>query len=309
MKKNTITILALIVVATIAAAAFTTYYVMQPATPKASSPLPATEPPTWQLAVTGDVNQESTLTIRDLAQMPLTNVTVNLNGENATFVGVPLYDFLNRTGIQWDAGTIDLIGASGNKASINIYQAYNSSMYPYYYNNNVITLAIARDGQWLTYETGGPIRLVAPYFSTQTQIESVTKVQVNNYIVSISGEVSNPLGITAKNLTVVPARTVHAEFAASEKRTSDWTGLPITDLLQAANASNRAEKITVIAIDGYTKNYTLDEVASGEMMLGYQENGSPLPHSQGGPFRLFAPTDQYKWAQYWVKYVCEIIVS
>ena len=91
-------------------------------------------------------------------------------------------------------------------------------------------------------------------------------------------------------------------------RTSDWTGLPILEVLQSAKVSGQATQISVIGIDGYTQNFTLDQVRDGQMMIGYQENGQPLPTSQGGPFRLFAPTDQYKWGVYWVKFVKEIIV-
>jgi DMSO/TMAO reductase YedYZ molybdopterin-dependent catalytic subunit len=304
MNKTATAILAVAIIAT---ATITTYFAMQPATTKASL-LPSTDPPTWQVKVTGDLQPEKNLTLQDLLQMPLTNVTATIDGEDQTFVGVPLYDFCNQTGVNWDAGTINLISNQGNEASINIYQAYNSSAYPYYYNNNVITLAFAKDGEWLTNETGGPIRLIAPYFSAATQVRSVVEVHVDDYAVSISGAVSNPLTITGKNLTVVQPRSVYAEFAPSEKRNSTWTGLPLMNLLQLANVSSRAERITIIAIDGYQKNYTLEEVANGQMMLGYQENGNPLPHTQGGPFRLFAPTEQYKWAQYWVKYVAQIIV-
>jgi DMSO/TMAO reductase YedYZ molybdopterin-dependent catalytic subunit len=309
MKKKTVILATIMVIVLLLAATFTAYYVMQGASPKKSSSLPAGEPPQGQIRITGDVEQEKTLTLKEISQMPLTNVTALINGENATYVGVPFYDFCNITGMQWDVGPIDIINTQGTKATLNIFQAYNSSAYPYYYTNNVITLAFVKNGQWITNETGGPLKLIAPYFAAGYQVENVAEVHFNPWTISISGEVTNPLVITRANLTSVPSTTVYAEFAPSEKRWSNWTGLPILSVLQSANISDRAEKITIIAIDGYEKNYTLDQVSDGQMLIGYAENDSPLPHTQGGPFKLFAPTNQYKWAQYWVKFVSEIIVS
>ena len=81
------------------------------------------------------------------------------------------------------------------------------------------------------------------------------------------------------------------------------------DMLEAANMSYLGRKITVVAIDDYRKNYTLTEIVESQMMLGYQEKGVRLSQDKGGPFRLFLPVDKYKWAQFWVKFVTQIIVS
>ncbi len=274
------------------------------------SQMPSGEPPQGQIRITGDIAEEKTLTVKEIvSQMPLTNVTATINGENATYVGVPFYDFCNRTGMLWDVGPVEVISVDGSKATLNIFQAYNSSNYPYYYNRNVIMLAYAKNGQWLTNETGGPLKLIAPYFSAEFQVGNVAEIHFKPWMVSISGKVANPLVIASANLSLLESRTVYAEFAPSVKRWSNWTGLPILNVLQAANVSDRAETITVVAVDGYVKNYTLAQVEEGQMLIGYAENDQPLSHSEGGPFRLFAPTDQYKWAQYWVKFVSEIRVS
>ena len=311
MKKTTAIICTIAAVALILAATFTAYYTLQTnSNPKTKIPTLSTEPPNGQVKVTGDFTQEKTLTIKQLSQMQLTNVTV-LGGDNSTYTGVTLIEFCNQTGLNWDAGPLNIIGASGHNATLNVFQAWNSTYYPYYYNNNVIVLAFIKDGQWLANESGGPVKLIAPYFSDEYQVPNVAEVHGSPWTVSVSGSVSNPLVITGENLTCVHPKTVHAEFrpGGEPSRTSDWTGLPILDVLQAANMSDRAETLTIVATDGYVKNYTLDQIKDGQMMIGYQENGQPLPTAQGGPFRLFAPTDQYKWGQYWVKFISQIIVS
>jgi DMSO/TMAO reductase YedYZ molybdopterin-dependent catalytic subunit len=123
--------------------------------------------------------------------------------------------------------------------------------------------------------------------------------------------VGNPVTLTGKNLTTFKAQTVHGEFrpGGDPNRTSDWTGIPISDLIEAAHPTGDISKVSIVGVDNYIKAFTLSQVKTGAMMLGYQENSQPLPVSEGGPFRLFAPTDAYKWGQYWVKYVVEIRIE
>ncbi|MBN1784604.1 MAG: molybdopterin-dependent oxidoreductase, partial [Candidatus Bathyarchaeota archaeon] len=140
--------------------------------------------------------------------------------------------------------------------------------------------------------------------------EHVSEMNIDHWTVSISGAVENPITISGKNITALPETTVEAEFApGSGTRTSNWTGISLMDLLEAANTSYRAGKITVVAVDEYSNNYTLWEVESTQMMLGYKENGVHLPQDSGGPFRLMLPIEEYKWARFWVKFVTQIIVS
>jgi DMSO/TMAO reductase YedYZ molybdopterin-dependent catalytic subunit len=96
----------------------------------------------------------------------------------------------------------------------------------------------------MTQENGGPVQLVAPYFDAEYQVESVEEINFKPWMMTISGkEISNPLVITRANLTSFPSTTVYAEFAPSVKRWSNWTGLPILDVLKLANMSARRRDI------------------------------------------------------------------
>jgi len=213
--------------------------------------------------------------------------------------------------IAWDAGPLNIISENGQSATLNIFQAWNSTYYPYNYDYNVMVLAFIKNGHWLTNTTGGPVKLIAPYFADNYQIEQVKEIHTDPWTIAITGNVANPLTITGENLTAFQPKTVHAEFrpGGETNRTSDWTGIPILDVLEAAKISDTAEKVSIIGIDGYAKNFTLDQVRAGQMMIGYQETGQPLPTSQGGPFRLFAPTAEYKRGQNWIKFVTEIKIT
>lgn len=271
--------------------------------------LPSGQPSQWQIKVTGDFSQEKSWTLDEISQMPLTEAIVR--SENATYLGVTLVQFCNQTGVGWDAGPLIVIGQSGQSAPLNMFEAWNSTYYPYGYNYNVMILAFVKNGQWMTNDPDGPVKLVTPTFPSDYQVGKVTEIHTEPWAVSISGNVAHPLAISGTNLTDFQSQTIHAEFrpGGEPNRTSDWTGIPILDALQSAGVSEQAEQITIVGIDGYQQNYTLQQVSDGKMMIGYQENGKPLPLSQGGPFRLFAPTDQYKWGQYWVKFIHEIKVS
>ena len=272
--------------------------------------LPTQPSPDWQIKTTGNTEKPQTYNISDLTKMPLTTITVK--SENATYRGVSLIDFANKTGAQWDTGTLTITAKSGQTSSINIYQAWNSTVYPYNHPHNSIILAFIKNDQWLTSQEGGPLKLIAPSFDVSYQIEQVIQIDSQPWIVSVTGNIANPISITGKNLTVFQSQTITGEFrpGGDPTRTSDWTGITLIDLINIAQITNRAAQVSVIGIDNYTKTFTLEQLqAEKMMMLGYQENGEPLPINEGGPFRLFIPTNTYKWGQYWVKYVTEIKVS
>jgi DMSO/TMAO reductase YedYZ molybdopterin-dependent catalytic subunit len=288
-------------------------------TPKSTTTLlelPSGQPVHWQIEVSGDFQQQKNQTLSDISKMPLTEVIAN----NATYIGVTLFQFCNETGIGWDAGPLTVIGANGQSAALNIFEAWNSSYYPYssytpdLYKYQVMVLAFVKNGQWMTSITGGPVTLVAPMLPGSDQIEQVTEIQSAPWTVSITGNVANPLTISGENLTDFQSQTIRGEFVPGDVpiesiRTSNWTGIPILDALQVAKASPNAQQVTIIAIDGYTQVFTLQQLSAGKMMIGYQENGTALPLSAGGPFRVFAPTPDYRWGEYWVKFIKQIVVS
>jgi DMSO/TMAO reductase YedYZ molybdopterin-dependent catalytic subunit len=297
-KKIALIAVALAVTIITVSAVFLTVYNPQP---MATIKLPAGQPPQWQIAVSGNVEEQKTWTLEQISQMPLTEVTAAVNGENVTYNGVTLIDFCNKTGMLWDAGPIDITGTGGQRATVNVFQAWNSTAYPYYQEKNRIALVFVKNGQWMTDEDGGPVKLIAPYFSPNHQIEHVTEVNIGIWTISISGAVANPLTINKNNLSDFKEETVQAEFVPGDgKRTSNWTGLTLSNVLEKAGISDRAEKVTIVAIDGYVKNYTLTEVNEARMLIGYMENSGHFWQDQGGPYRLFCTTDKYKWAQFWV---------
>jgi DMSO/TMAO reductase YedYZ molybdopterin-dependent catalytic subunit len=311
MKKPTTKIASLSLIAiviTICIISAVLYFPNQ--TPIQQIRLPDSQVPDWQIKVSGNVEEVKTWTLQEITHMPLTTVTAEVDGENASFLGVALIDFCNKTGAKWDTETITVTSVEGKSADLNIFQAWNSTAYPYYQETNRIVLAFVKNGQWMTHDLGGPMKLVTPSFGAQNQIDTVAEVEFEKWTISISGEVATPLRISSENLPDFDQKFVHAAFVPGDgERISDWTGISMMDVLEAAEIAYRAEKITVVAIDGYTKTYTLQEVEAANMLIGFEENGDYLSQDQGGPYRIFCPVEKYKWAQFWAKFVSEIIVS
>jgi len=300
-KKITVTVVA---IAVIIIAIGASYYLTISAQP---SLLPSGNPPQSQIEVSGEVTTEMTLTVGDLAQMPLTNVTHTIKGETASYLGVTLLEFLNRTGASWDAGLINVIAADGYNKTINLYQAWNSTQYPH----SEIVLAFVKDGEWMTSDTSGPIQLITPGLASAYNVKNVAELRLNPWTIDISGAVSNPLVITGENIANFETKTVQAAFApgGEPQRTSNWTGADLWAILQAAGVSETASKVTVTAIDGYAKEFTVAQVRDLGMLIGYKENNEYFAPDMGQPFRLIVPTEEFKWGQYWVKWVSQIDVS
>ena len=283
------------------------YYLPGNAAQTGTLKLPAGNPPSAELKIAGNVNIEKTFTIGELSQMPLTSVTYTIKGETATYIGVTITELLNKTGASWDTGLITVIAGDGYKNTINTYQAYNSTQYP----GSEFILAFTKDGQWITNTTEGPLKLIVPGLTSNYNIKNVAEINLEPWTVAVNGEVTNPMTITGGNITNFEVKTVNAAFApgGDAQRTSDWTGITVSSILEDSGVTSSATKITVVAIDGYSREFTLEQVYSTGMLLGYQENNAYLSPDDGQPFRLFVPTEEFKWGQNWVRWVSEITIS
>jgi DMSO/TMAO reductase YedYZ molybdopterin-dependent catalytic subunit len=276
--------------------------------PNTTNPdLPSGSPPQAELKITGDIAAEKTLSISDLTQMPLMKVTATIKDETATYLGVTVTELLNETGSSWDAGFINVVAADGFHRTITTYQAFNSSQY----EGSEFILAVAKDGQWMTDTSEGPLKLIVPGLESNFNVKSVAEFNLQPWTVTVNGSVANPIVLTGSNITAYEVKTVNAAFVpgGEPQRTSDWTGVTVQSVLDACGVSSGTTKITVTAIDGYSREFTLAQVQSTGMLIGYQENGVYLSPDGGAPFRLFVPTEELKWGQNWVRWVSEITVS
>jgi len=250
-KTTKIAFSALSIAVIVVALGVSIYYLTDNISQTNSSAIPSGTPPLVDMKITGDIAEVKTLTISELTHMPITSVTTTIKDETANYVGITVTQLLNSTGASWDVGFINVIAGDGFKRTINTYQAYNSTQY----SGNEFILAFAKDGQWITDSTDGPLKLITPGLATNYNVKSVAEINLQPWTVTVNGSVSHPLVLTGSNITDYEVKTVTAPFApgGEPQRTSDWTGVTLESVLQASGASSKATKITVFAIDGYSR--------------------------------------------------------
>ncbi len=80
-----------------------------------------------------------------------------------------------------------------------------------------------------------------------------------------------------------------------------WTGVKVTDFLDAINLDPQATHILQHCYGGYTTNLSLADFARPENFFAHTLNGAPLPPDHGGPLRLVVP-HLYAWkSAKWIK--------
>ena len=305
MDQNKKIILSIVTIAVIVIAGISTYFLIGLPAAKTSL-LPSGQVPQGQVTVTGDISTPTTLTVQDLSTLPLTNVTVTIKGVTGKYVGVSILELLNKAGASWDTGFITLVGSDGYSKTINFYQAYNSTQYA----AKEIILAFAENGKWILGTSDGPFELIAPGFAPANDVYGVTKINLQPWTISITGT-TNPMTLISSNLTKYGTQTVQATFApgCQPKVTANWTGVSLWNILQAGGIPSGASNVTVTGIDGYNQEFSLSQVKSVGMLIGYQENGQYLTPGNGQPYRLILPSADYKSGSYWVSWIAQITVS
>ncbi|SDZ95236.1 DMSO/TMAO reductase YedYZ, molybdopterin-dependent catalytic subunit [Haloplanus vescus] len=83
--------------------------------------------------------------------------------------------------------------------------------------------------------------------------------------------------------------------------TALWTGVPLMDLLDAADL--QGEYVMLRAADGFYEEFPVDALESGFLAVGM--NGQPLPRGHGAPARALIPGH---WGEINVKWLTEIEV-
>lgn len=73
-----------------------------------------------------------------------------------------------------------------------------------------------------------------------------------------------------------------------------WTGVKVTDFLQAINLDPQASHVLQHCYGGYTTNLSLEDFIRPENFFAHTLNGEPLPAEHGGPMRLVVP-HLYAW--------------
>ena len=147
----------------------------------------------------------------------------------------------------------------------------------------------------------------------------IPNLDASDFRLSIGGLVERPLSLAMDDLRKMPSQTlvVTLECAGNGRAlfdppidgekwnlgavsTAEWTGVPLTEVLDRAGVRSRAEEVvfrgadtgTVDGCEGvrFERSLPIDHARGGEALLAYAMNGEPLPIQHGYPVRLVMPS-------------------
>lgn len=129
-----------------------------------------------------------------------------------------------------------------------------------------------------------------------------------DWALSIEGSVARPGSYSLADLQKFPSRTHITRHTCEEGWTAiaQWTGVPLSTILQSVGISPNARFVNFYAYDGYIDSIDLLDAFHPQTMLAYGMNGRDLPVPHGAPVRLRVETQiGYKS----MKYLERIVVT
>jgi DMSO/TMAO reductase YedYZ molybdopterin-dependent catalytic subunit len=141
------------------------------------------------------------------------------------------------------------------------------------------------------YTTGN-----ANFYRIDTAL-SVPQVDPETWSLRIHGRVANPITITWAELLQRPMveryvtlACVSNEVGADLIGNARWLGVPVKDLLDAAQPLDGADQVVSRSVDGWTCGTPTGILRDGrDALLAVGMNGEPLPIEHGFPVRMVVP--------------------
>lgn len=139
-------------------------------------------------------------------------------------------------------------------------------------------------------------------------IAGVQNVELEGYTLKITGLVKEEQSLTYEEVLAMPAaeKLITLHCVEGWEATVLWKGTSLGDLIQLAEADQKADTVIFHCVDGYTTSMSLADILDRNMILAYSSNGIPLPPALGFPFIVVA---EDKWGYKWARWVDAIILS
>jgi DMSO/TMAO reductase YedYZ molybdopterin-dependent catalytic subunit len=153
-----------------------------------------------------------------------------------------------------------------------------------------------------------PIAAIEPDRLIVNSFRGTPSIDLANFQLNISGEVTNPLSLKMSDLYNLPLTSMVIRHVCVEGWAAivQWGGVRMQDLLTLAQPRSSAKYVYFKSADGYYESWDLASVIHPQTLLAYQMNGKDLPPENGAPLRLAAPIKLgYKQS----KWVNEVIVT
>ena len=105
---------------------------------------------------------------------------------------------------------------------------------------------------------------------------------------AVDGLVARPGAFSLAELKALPSRTQITRHVCEEGWTAigEWTGVPLSRLLDAVGLQPAARFVSVYSVDGLADSIDLLDALHPQTLLAYGMNGRDLPVPHGAPVRL-----------------------
>lgn len=109
----------------------------------------------------------------------------------------------------------------------------------------------------------------------------------SNWRLSVEGSVDRPGAYSLTDLQKFPACTQITRHTCEEgwSAIAEWTGVPLSVLLQHAGIKPGARFVNFYAYDGYMESIDMYDAFHPQTILAYGMNGRDLPVQHGAPLR------------------------
>ncbi len=154
--------------------------------------------------------------------------------------------------------------------------------------------------------TTNPADPAKPYFSEL--YGRLHNAAFTNWGLSVEGRVARPGTYSLADLKKLPPRTQITRHTCEEgwSAIAEWTGVPLSLILNSAGILPSARFVNFYAYDGYIDSIDLLDAFHPQTILAYGMNGRDLPVPHGAPVRLRVETQiGYKS----VKFLQRIVVT
>lgn len=155
------------------------------------------------------------------------------------------------------------------------------------------------------------ISKVAPVNGKAPTTESYQRLMAGGFAdwrLQIEGMVARPGSLSLAELKSFPSRSQITHQACEEgwSLIAEWTGVPLSYVLEHVGIHPDARYVFVFAFDGWWDSIDMDDALHPQTLLAYAMNGPQLPLDHGAPLRLKVPRQLgYKNT----KYLSRILVT
>lgn len=112
-----------------------------------------------------------------------------------------------------------------------------------------------------------------------------------HWALDVRGLVDRPLPLSLTTLRGMEARSQVTAVTCEEgwSYVAEWTGTPLSAVLQACGIRASAKYVVYFAADGWFDSIDIDEAMHPQTLVAWGMNGGPLPVPFGGPLRMRVP--------------------